>query len=188
MRNYVRANETRLTVSFTPQLRAKKRKLNSLTAQSPYISRTEAVPRSPFVQTTLPPPPYPDKFPNFDGKTEPNFLIVSRPIPDVSISMWREIRARNVSYFMTLTIASDFLFYRTCMFVRIFLVVFSTGGHFFSFSSQRNQQFRFRFFFRSFFLNDRNWQEGGWEISNSWPWQVSVYFDGKHSLSGVPLE
>lgn len=55
MRNYVRANETRLTVSFTPQLRAKKRKLNSLTAQSPYISRTEAVPRSPFVQTTPPP-------------------------------------------------------------------------------------------------------------------------------------
>lgn len=81
MRNYVRANETRLTVSFTPQLRAKKRKLNSLTAQSPYISRTGAVRSNdpPFRHFI-----YSDKFPNFNGKTEPNFLIVSRPI---SISM-----------------------------------------------------------------------------------------------------
>lgn len=83
--NYVRANETRLTVSFTPQLRAKKRKLNSLTAQSPYISRTEAVLRCHSFKRSSPPLPLfylsiQINFPISTGKIEPNFLIVSRRI------------------------------------------------------------------------------------------------------------
>lgn len=105
MRNYVRANETRLTVSFTPQLRAKKRKLNSLTAQSPYISRTGAVRSNdpPFRHFI-----YSDKFPNFNGKTEPNFLIVSRSIridiDDVKYEpetiLWRFCRISSTSAFL----------------------------------------------------------------------------------------
>lgn len=114
--NYVRANETRLTVSFTPQLRAKKRKLNSLTAQSPYISRTEAVLRCHSFKRSSPPLPLfylsiQINFPISTGKIEPNFLIVSRRI--VSMPMTWNTRqkcflslqgfsslSRNVCYFL----------------------------------------------------------------------------------------
>lgn len=166
MRNYVRANETRLTVSFTPQLRAKKRKLNSLTAQSPYISRTGAVRSNdpPFRHFI-----YSDKFPNFNGKTEPNFLIVSRPIridiDDVKYEpetiLWRFCRISSTSAFLINSIFPRLL--------RIY---------------PRNQHFRLELcpIFLLSFVNDRIERREKYRPNS---WQLSAYFDGKHFL-GVP--